>query len=219
MPRNDSLFYFFNEKMRLEHRLRAPIIRMANTGQPFGTPCSNVKEPSGAPRLEANFCEEFVESGVAAIGTRDVQTNRFEFKSGWCVRPDHVSIIEGSSAANTNNALRTLRRMLKKAHEWQLLSVVPIVNLVEEHVREELIEPLMGQQLLIVTTGPRLTPKSNKARVGWEPFRMILLIMRNPRRRPGASIPMRWEKLHWDKGLIFNPRGKAPKSRRYVPLT
>lgn len=61
---------------------------MANTRQPFGTPCSNVKEPSGAPRLEANFCEEFVESGVAAIGTRDVQTNRFEFKSGWCVRPE-----------------------------------------------------------------------------------------------------------------------------------
>lgn len=32
--------------------------------------------------------EEFIESGVAAIGTRDVQANRFEFKSGWCVRPE-----------------------------------------------------------------------------------------------------------------------------------
>ena len=29
-----------------------------------------------------------MESGVAAIGTRDVQTNRFEFKSGWCIRPE-----------------------------------------------------------------------------------------------------------------------------------
>ena len=30
---------------------------------------------------------------------------------------------------------------------------------------------------------------------------------------------MRWENIHWDKGLIFNPRGKSRKSRRYVPLT
>jgi integrase len=30
---------------------------------------------------------------------------------------------------------------------------------------------------------------------------------------------MRWESIHWDKGLIFNPRGKSRKSRRYVPLT
>ncbi|MCX5732966.1 MAG: restriction endonuclease subunit S [candidate division NC10 bacterium] len=32
--------------------------------------------------------EEFVETGVAAIGTRDVQTNRFELKSGWHVTPE-----------------------------------------------------------------------------------------------------------------------------------
>src|SRR5436305_7503195 len=38
------------------------------------------------------------------------------------ITTDYGSIIEGLSAANTNNALRTLRRMLKKAHEWQLLS-------------------------------------------------------------------------------------------------
>src|SRR5205807_8550817 len=32
--------------------------------------------------------EEFVESGVAAIGTRDVQTNRFSLQSGWHVTPE-----------------------------------------------------------------------------------------------------------------------------------
>ena len=30
---------------------------------------------------------------------------------------------------------------------------------------------------------------------------------------------MRWENIYWGKGLIFNPRGKSRKSRRYVPLT
>jgi site-specific recombinase XerD len=135
------------------------------------------------------------------------------------ITTDHASIIEGSSAANTNNALRTLRRMLKKAHEWQLLSVAPVVKLVEEHGREELIEPWMEQQLLVVTAGPRLTPKGQKSRVGWEPFRTILLIMLDSGLRPGEIFRMRWENIRWEKGLIFNPRGKSRKSRRYVPLT
>src|SRR5271157_3098713 len=63
------------------------------------------------------------------------------------ITTDQASIIEGSSAANTNNALRTLRRMLKKAHEWQLLSMVPVVKLVEEYGREELMEPWMEQSV------------------------------------------------------------------------
>jgi integrase len=135
------------------------------------------------------------------------------------ITTDHASTIEGSSAANTNNALRTLRRLLKKAHEWQLLSSVPVVKLVEEHGREELIDPCMEQQLLTVTAGPRFTPKGKESRVGWEPFRTILLIMLDSGLRPGEIFRMRWENIHWDKGVIFNPRGKSRKSRRYVPLT
>src|SRR3989475_10657975 len=71
------------------------------------------------------------------------------------ITADHALTIEGSSAANTNNALRTLRRMLKKAQEWQLLSTVPIVKLVEEQGREELIEPWMEQRLLAGYRGLR----------------------------------------------------------------
>jgi type I restriction enzyme S subunit len=32
--------------------------------------------------------EEFTESGVAAIGTRDVQTNRFQLQGGWFISPE-----------------------------------------------------------------------------------------------------------------------------------
>ena len=67
--------------------------------------------------------------------------------------------------------------MLKKAQEWQLLSTVPIVKLVEEQGREALIEPWMEQRLLVVTEGSRLTGKGRKSRVGWEAFRTVLLIM------------------------------------------
>lgn len=135
------------------------------------------------------------------------------------ITADHALTIGGSSAANTNNALRTLRRMLKKAQEWQLLSTVPVVKLVEEQGREQLIEPWMEQRLLEITAGPRLTGKGRKSRVGWEPFRTVLLIMLDSGLRPGEIFRMSWENIHWDKGLIFNPRGKSRKSRRYVPLT
>ena len=135
------------------------------------------------------------------------------------ITADHALTIQGSSPANTNNALRTLRRMLKKAQEWQLLSAVPIVKLMEEQGREQLIEPWMEQRLLATTAGPRLTGKGRKSPVGWEPFRTVLLIMLDSGLRPGEIFRLRWENVHWDKGLIFNPRGKSRKSRRYVPLT
>jgi integrase len=37
--------------------------------------------------------------------------------------------------------------------------------------------------------------------------------------RPGEIFRMRWENIHWEHGVIFNPRGKSRKSKRYVPLT
>jgi integrase len=37
--------------------------------------------------------------------------------------------------------------------------------------------------------------------------------------RSGEIFRMRWENIHWEQGLTFNPRGKSRKSRRYVPLT
>ena len=77
----------------------------------------------------------------------------------------------------------------------------------------------MEQHVADVTKGPRLTAKGRKSRVGWEPFRTVLLIMLDSGLRPGEIFRMRWENIHWDKGLIFNPRGKSRKSRRYVPLT
>jgi integrase len=77
----------------------------------------------------------------------------------------------------------------------------------------------MEQQLLAVTMAPRLTAKGGRSRVGWEPFRTVLLNMLDSGLRPAEIFRMRWENIHWDKGLIFNPRGKSRKSRRYVPLT
>jgi len=125
----------------------------------------------------------------------------------------------GRSPANTNNALRTLRRMLKKAQEWSLINTTPVIKLVEECGRDQLIEPWMEQKLLIVASAERLTPTKRVSGVGWEPFRTVLLIMLDSGLRPGEIFRMRWENIHWEQGVIFNPRGKSRKSKRFVPLT
>jgi lysophospholipid acyltransferase (LPLAT)-like uncharacterized protein len=75
----------------------------------------------------------------------------------------HVAaLVVGSSPANTNNALRTLRRMLKRAQEWKLIPSVPKVQLVEEQRRGTMLEPWMEDKLLAVTERAR-TPTSKHA--------------------------------------------------------
>jgi integrase len=54
--------------------------------------------------------------------------------------------------------------------------------------------------------------------VGWEPFRTVLLIRLDSGLRPGRSSAC-GGRHPLGQGLIFNPRGKSRKSRRYVPLT
>jgi hypothetical protein len=75
---------------------------------------------------------------------------------------DVAALAVGSSPANTNNALRNLRRMLKKACDWGLLSSIPVVKLVEEHGREELLEAWMEERLLSITEISR-TPTNKHA--------------------------------------------------------
>jgi integrase len=77
----------------------------------------------------------------------------------------------------------------------------------------------MEQQLLIVTTEARLTPKGHKSRVVSEPFRTVLLSMQDSGLRSGELFRMRWENIYWDRGLIINPAASPAKSRHYVLLT
>jgi integrase len=139
------------------------------------------------------------------------------------ITADHIALLSvGTSPANTNNALRTLRRMLRKAHEWEVIRSVPVVKLVEEHGREELIEPWMEAKLLSVTEMPR-TPASKHApkaiNYGWQPLRDVLLIMLDTGMRPAEVFRMRWEHVKWERELIFVPRSKSRKSKRFVGIT
>ena len=143
-------------------------------------------------------------------------------------RLDHIerhhvaALAVGSSPANTNNALRTLRRMLKQAQEWRLIHTVPKIQLVEEQGREMTLEPWMEAKLLAVTQIARTPDKKHSpksANYGWQPLRDILLIMLDTGMRPAEVFRMEWEHVHWDRGSIFVPRSKSRKSKRYVPLS
>jgi integrase len=139
------------------------------------------------------------------------------------IESDHISALAvGSSPANTNNALRTLRRILKQAQEWGLIQTAPKVRLVEEQSRETLLEPWMEAKLLAVTAVGR-TPTGKhaprSANYGWQPLRDVLLIMLDTGMRPSEVFRVEWEHVKWDRELIFVPRSKSRKSKRYVPLS
>ena len=52
------------------------------------------------------------------------------------------------SAQYTNQALRTLRRMLSKAVEWKLITSVPKVKMSKAYGRDTLIDPATERTLL-----------------------------------------------------------------------
>jgi len=139
------------------------------------------------------------------------------------IERDHISALAvGSSPPNTNNALRTLRRMLKQAQEWRLIQSVPKVQLVEEQGREIVLEPWMEAKLLAVMEVGR-TPTSEHApksvNYGWQPLRDVLLIMLDTGMRPAEVFRMEWEHVRWERERIFVPRSKSRKSKRYVPIS
>ena len=165
------------------------------------------------------------------------QGTRKYYRVGWKLlenttmagrRLDHIerhhiaALAVGSSPANTNNALRTLRRLLKQAQEWGLIHTVPKVQLVEEQGRDILLEPWMEAKLLAVTEVER-TPNKKRApksaNYGWQPLRDVLLIMLDTGMRPAEVYRMQWNHVKWDRELIFVPRSKSRKSKRYVPVS
>jgi len=86
-----------------------------------------------------------VESAGLASKTRKYYANGWRLLSSTCVvrmrldhiTKDHVEVFRfGGSAANVNCALRTLRRMLHKGEEWNLLITIRRFKLWPGHGRK-----------------------------------------------------------------------------------
>jgi integrase len=108
------------------------------------------------------------------------------------------------SPANTNRALRTLRRMMGKAAEWGLISSPPRIKLLKEEGRSALIDKDTESRLLAVAP---------------QPLRDVAMLVLDSGMRPSEVFEMRWENLTWDPGMIFIPRGKTKRSRRHLPMS
>jgi len=126
------------------------------------------------------------------------------------MRLDHIStdaaeaLRFSGSGVNGNVALRTLRRMLRKATEWNVIGFSPRIKLLKEHGRDILIDPATEAKLLAVSP---------------QPLHDVILIMQDTGMRPQDVFRMRWEHLDWFKRVLFIPYGKTKNSRRWVPLS
>jgi integrase len=141
------------------------------------------------------------------------------YRSGWRmltqtpisgVRLAHITTDEAEalrfnhSPANANRALRTLRRMLGKAAEWGVIAAAPRIKLVKEQGRSAIIDSETERKLLAEAK---------------QPLRDVLTIILDSGMRPGEVFQMRWEDIAWDRGVIFIPRGKTLRSRRFIPMS
>jgi len=121
------------------------------------------------------------------------------------ITTDEVAAVRfPGSAANANNALRTLRRMLSKAEEWGLLRTARRIKLLKEYGRSAIIDPESEAKLLAVSG---------------QPLRDVLVLMLDTGMRPSEVFRMTWENVNWEAGTIFIPHGKTRNSRRYVPMS
>ena len=74
-------------------------------------------------------------------------------------RPDSLPSCGMGSAANLNSALRTLRRMLHKGEEWNLLVKVPKFKLWPEHGRRLRLDDNAEKKLLTAANSCNWKPE------------------------------------------------------------
>jgi integrase len=168
--------------------------------------------------LLRDFSEKFLEwvndkSGVQqrtkdyyANGWRMLaETNIAGMRMSEITRDDARALKLPGGAANQNNALRTLRRMLSKAEEWNLLKAAPKVKLLQEKPRQRVIDEAIEAKLLPFCD---------------QNLKDVLMIMRDTGMRNRKEVfRMRWEHVDWDKNLYFVYESKTPKGRRFVPIS
>ena len=126
-------------------------------------------------RLEAKS-KEYYRGGWRMLANTPISSMRLSHittDEAGALRFDH-------SPANTNRALRTLRRMLGKATEWGLIVSPPRIKLLKEEGRSALIDKDAESRLL------------EAAR---QPLGDVAILVLDSGMRPSEVFQMRWEDL------------------------
>jgi site-specific recombinase XerD len=182
-----------------------------------------------APRL-VEFSERFLEW---VKGSKLEPKSRTYYRDGWRLlaatplagmRLDQITAEDvdkidfAGAAANTNCALRTLRRMLHKAEEWKLMHSAAKIKLLKEYGRTLRLDNVAEEKLL------EAADKLVESGV-WKPilkllFRDIIMLMRDTGMRNERELyRVRIENINWNDKIIFVPDSKTPDGRRMVPMS
>ena len=136
------------------------------------------------------------------------------------MRLDHITKddVEGlslsGSASNANCALRTLRRMLHKAEEWNLIGRVPRFQLLTEHGRRLRLDDHAEQKLLVAASTCDWTTGM------FELLRDVIIVARDTGMRNQRELyRIRMENLDWNNRIIFVPDSKTADGRRMIPMS
>jgi len=131
------------------------------------------------------------------------------------ITKDDVEVLSfNGSASNANCALRTLRRMLHKAEEWNLISRVPRFKLLREHGRRLRLDDDAERRLLAAAKA------CDWRRRSFELFRDVIILARDTGMRNRRELyRIRTENLDWKNRIIFVPDSKTPDGRRMIPMS
>jgi integrase len=165
----------------------------------------------------------WVESATLAVKSKAYYCNGWRLLSKAKIvgmRLDHITkddaetLSFSGSASNANCALRTLRRMLHKAEDWNLIGRVPKFRLHAEHGRRLRLDNEAEQKLLVAAKACNWKPTS------LELFREVIILARDTGMRNGRELyRMRTENLDWHNRIIFVPDSKTADGRRMIPMS
>ncbi len=149
---------------------------------------------------------------ISRITPDDVESVRFVRTQ----QIDGAQLRVGCSAQYTNQALRTLKRMLSKAVEWKLMRTAPRIKLAKVRGRDVLIDARTERALLEKLEGPIEHGGIRRQR---DRLRDVLVIAQDTGMRPSEIFRIRIENIDWNRKTIWNPYGKTEKARRFVPMS
>ena len=125
-------------------------------------------------------------------------------------------ILVPCSPQYTNQALRTLKRILSKAVDWKLMRMAPKIKLAKVRGRDALIDQTTESILIEELQQPVKHRRTQRLR---EQLRDILFIAQDTGMRPSEIFRIRIEHIDWRGKRIWNPHGKTDKARRFVGMS
>jgi hypothetical protein len=137
--------------------------------------------------------KDYYENGWRLLEETDVAAMRLNA----ITKDDADRLAFPGGPSSHNNALRTLRRMLGKAEEWNIIKASPKIKLMQEHARERVIDADVEAKLLPFCK---------------QPLRDVLMIMRDSGMRNQKEVfRMRWEHLDWGNKRYSSTRANRPR--------